>query len=99
MIAYYIDRTNFTASALIVSIRLSIFEVMMNFPSSPLSYNALRAYGHAQGKRAVVHSTSVKGYRMNDNRHSIAIRKHIKGPLMVVAIVTAMDLVQLLARC
>ena len=36
---------------------------------------------------------------MNDNRNSIAIRKHIKGALMVVTIVTTMDLVQLLARC
>ena len=60
MIAYYMDKfdgTKFTASALIASISLSVFEVMMDFPSSPLSYNAFRAYGHAQGKRAVVTAT------------------------------------------
>ena len=72
---------------------------MVDSPSSPLLYDALRLYGNAQGIRAVVHSNSVKGYRVNDNTHSIAIRKQIKGPLMVVAIVTAMDLLQVLQRC
>ena len=71
----------------------------MDPPSSPLSYDALRAYGKAQSKRAAVHSNSVKGYRINDSIHSIAIRKQIKGPLMVVAIMTAMGVVQLQARC
>ena len=71
----------------------------MDSPSSPSSYDALRAHGNAQGKGAVVHSNSVKDYRMNDRTHSIAIRKQIKGPLMAMAIVTAMDLVQLPARC
>ena len=54
--------------------------------------------GTLKVKRAVIHSNSVKGYRTNDSAHSIAIRKQTKGPLMVVAIVTAMDLVQLPVR-
>ena len=70
----------------------------MDTPSSPLSYDTLRAYGNAQSKRAVVHSSSVKAYSTNDSTHSIAIRKQTKGPLMVVAIVTATDLVQLPVR-
>ena len=32
---------------------------------------------------------------MKDSTHSTATRKQIKGPLIVVAIVTAIDLVQL----
>ena len=56
-------------------------------------------YRLTQHDGVVLHKNRAKRHRMKDSTHSAATRKQIKGPLIVVAIVTAIDLVQLVACC
>ena len=43
----------------------------------------------------ILHDHQVKPHRMKDSTHNPVTRKQIKGPLMLVATVTAVDLLQL----
>lgn len=60
---------------------------------SPLSTERLEI------ERAISRINRAKRYRKKDSTQSPATRKHIKGPLMVVAMVAAIDLVQLPIYC
>ena len=76
-------------------------KVTVHVPLFSSSHDTLRAYPitayyrNAQCDGAAVHNFLIKRHRIKDSTPSIVTRKQIKGVLMVVAIVTAMDLLQL----
>lgn len=98
-----LDEGTFDTTKLNTGIRLFIDAGTVLSPS-PLSqgaqeYRITAFYRDTQCKGGMFCGSEVKVYRKNADTHSPPTRKQIKGPLMVVAILAALDRMQLPKFC